>query len=130
MTRVYVEASPVIYLVQQVLPWWTAIRTRLTAPGVVVVSSELTRMECLVKPLRVNDTLLVSDFETFFNARVAELTPFSAAVFRKAAEIRARYNFKTPDALHLAAAVEGACDVFLTNDARLTAFPGVTVEVV
>ena len=130
MTRIYIEAAPAIYLVQQVLPWWTAIRTRLTAPGIVVVSSELTRMECLVKPLRANDARLVSDFDTFFSARVTELIPFSAVVFRKAAEIRARHNFKTPDALHLAAAVEGACDVFLTNDARLTSFPDVTVEVV
>lgn len=130
MTRIYIEASPTIYLVQQVLPWWTAIEARLSAPGVVVVSSDLTRMECLVQPLRANNATLVSDFETFFNARVAEVVPFVAAVFRKAAEVRARHNFKTPDALHLAAAVEGACDVFLTNDARLTTFPDITVEVV
>src|SRR4051794_37448528 len=100
MTRICVEASPTIYLVQQVLPWWTAIEARLSGPGVVLVSSELARMECLVQPLRANNATLESDFESFFNARVAELAPFSATVFRKAAEIRAQYNFKTPDALH------------------------------
>jgi len=36
----------------------------------------------------------------------------------------------TPDALHLAAAVAGACDVFLTNDAALKTFPPIAVEVV
>jgi predicted nucleic acid-binding protein len=51
-------------------------------------------------------------------------------VFRRAAKIRARYNFRTPDALHLAAAVEGACDLFITNDAQLTRFTGLVVEVV
>jgi predicted nucleic acid-binding protein len=50
-------------------------------------------------------------------------------VFRKAAEIRAQHNFKSPDALHLAAAVLSACDVFLTNDAQLIRFPDLTIEV-
>jgi predicted nucleic acid-binding protein len=130
MTRVYVETSPAIYLVQQVLPWWTDIEARLSAVGVVAVSSELTRMECLVQPLRTNNVTLVSDFDNFFNSGVAEMVPFSAAVFRRGAEIRARHNFRTPDALHLAAAVEGACDVFLTNDVQLKAFSDITVEVV
>ncbi len=130
MTRIYVEAAPTIYLVQQVLPWWTGIEARLTAPGVVIVSSELTRLECLVYPLRMNNARLVSDFERFFNSSTSSLVPFTAAVFRRAAEIRAQHNFKTPDALHLAAAIEGACDVFLTNDAQLTRFPGIAVEVV
>lgn len=100
MTRVYVEASPVIYLVQQMLPWWTNIEARLSAPGIVVVSSELTRMECLVLPLRTNNGTLVSDFETFFNARVADLVPFTAAVFRKVAEIRAQYNLTSKPPTH------------------------------
>jgi predicted nucleic acid-binding protein len=66
----------------------------------------------------------------FFGARVAELADFTGAVFRRAAEIRASHNFKTPDALHLAAAVEGGCTAFLTNDAQLTRFPGLAVKVI
>ena len=66
----------------------------------------------------------------FFGARVDDLVGFTGAVFRRAAEIRASHNFKTPDALHLAAAVEGGCTAFLTNDGRLTRFAGLAVEVV
>jgi predicted nucleic acid-binding protein len=72
----------------------------------------------------------VGEFDTFFDARVSEMVPFSRAVFRLAAEVRARFNFKAPDALHLAAAVEGKCDAFLTNDAQLTRFTGIRVDVV
>ena len=54
------------------------------------------------------------------------MVPFTPGVFRRAAEIRAQFNFRTPDALHLAAAVEAACDVFLTNDAQLTRFTGLS----
>ena len=32
------------------------------------------------------------------------------------------------DALHLAAAIESGCDVFLTNDNQLSNFPDMTVE--
>ncbi len=130
MSRIYLDSSPVIYLVQQVVPFWTAVRTRLSASGVVCVSSDLTRMECLVLPLRNGDSRLVADFDTFFSAEVAEMVPFTPAVFRRAAEIRAQFNFRTPDALHLAAAMEAVCDLFLTNDALLTRYPGLTVEVI
>jgi predicted nucleic acid-binding protein len=43
--------------------------------------------------------------------------------------IRAKHNFKTVDALNLAAAVEGNCDRFLTYDARLARFADIPVEV-
>ena len=33
-----------------------------------------------------------------------------------AAQLRARYELKTPDALHVAAALEARCEAFLTND--------------
>jgi predicted nucleic acid-binding protein len=130
MSRIYLDSSPVIYLVQQVVPFWPTVRTRLSASGVVCVSSDLTRLECLVLPLRNGDSRMIADFDTFFSAEVAEMVSFTPAVFRRAAEIRARFNFRTPDALHLAAAVEAACDRFLTNDALLTRYPGLTVEVI
>ena len=33
--------------------------------------------------------------------------------------MRARYNLRTPDALHVATAVPAGCDAMLTNDAQL-----------
>jgi predicted nucleic acid-binding protein len=38
-------------------------------------------------------------------------------------------RFGLADALHLAAAVESSCDVFLTNDSQLANFPDITIEV-
>jgi predicted nucleic acid-binding protein len=46
----------------------------------------------------------------------------------RAAEIRAQYGFKTPDAIHLAAAVVSGGDAFLTNDHRLDRFADIAVE--
>jgi predicted nucleic acid-binding protein len=86
-------------------------------------------MECLVKPLRINDPSLVNDFERYFDTVISEMVPLSSDVMNKAAEVRAQYRFKTPDAIHLAAAVTFKCDVFLTNDHRLDRFTELAVEV-
>ena len=127
--RIYLDASPIIYLVEKVAPFMAKVLARLAGPGVVILSSDLARLEALVKPLRNRDTALVQDFDSFFAAQT-QIVPLDEPVFRRAAEIRADYNFRTPDAIHLAAALAGGCDLFLTNDARLTRFPQIAVEVV
>jgi predicted nucleic acid-binding protein len=129
--RLYLDSVPVIYLVEQVTPFEAAVRAHVTAAGLVLVAGELTRMECLVMPLRNNNQTLIAEFEDFFTNQVSELVFPSRAVFDRAAGIRAQYQgIKTPDALHLAAAVESGCDVFLTNDQRLKNFAGITVEII
>jgi predicted nucleic acid-binding protein len=35
---------------------------------------------------------------------------------RQAAQLRAQYNLKTPDAIHAATAMEVGCAQFITND--------------
>ncbi|QJW93722.1 hypothetical protein FTUN_1233 [Frigoriglobus tundricola] len=95
-----------------------------------IVSSDLVRMECLVLPVRNNDTARITEIETFFRSRVAEIRPLTRAVFDRATLIRARTKINTPDALNLAAAVEAGGDVFLTSDQQLQTFTGITVEVI
>ena len=45
----------------------------------------------------------------------------------KAGEIRADYGFSTPDSIHLASAVVGEFDMFITNDKDLLKFKGLPV---
>jgi predicted nucleic acid-binding protein len=47
------------------------------------------------------------------------LMPITTSVAERAAQLRAQYNLRTPDALHVASALEAACDAFLTNDLGL-----------
>jgi predicted nucleic acid-binding protein len=47
-----------------------------------------------------------------------------AAVFHQAAELRAQYGLKTPDALHLATARHHGCTALWTNDNRLSKVAG------
>lgn len=49
--------------------------------------------------------------------------------FDRAAEFRARYGLRTPDAIHAAAAICNHCDALLTNDRRrFDRVPGLVVE--
>jgi predicted nucleic acid-binding protein len=53
------------------------------------------------------------------NSRHFQLIPISQLIARRAADLRARYNLRTPDALQLASTIQQRCDAFLTNDAGL-----------
>jgi len=96
--------------------------------------SELTRLECLVKPLGLKDAALLLDYERMFLAPNVTFVPLSAPVYERAALIRGTQTlasgkrYSTQDALHLAAAVQAGCSSFLTNDHRLAGFPDITVE--
>ena len=128
--RLYLDTAPVIYTIEQVPLYAAAVNERLLVPGVVPVVSDLTRMECRVKPLRDGNTDLLKDYVDYFEKAVAEVVALSREVIDRATEIRAQYGFKTPDAIHLAAAVWSGCDVFLTNDRRLDRFSGLAVETI
>lgn len=128
--RVYLDAAPAIYTVEQVPLYAAAVDARLSAHGVVRVASELTRMKCRVKTRREGNADLLKDFDDYFEGAVAEIVALSREVIDRATEIWAQHEFKTPDAIHLAAAVASGCDVFLTNDHRLDRFTDITIEVI
>ncbi len=126
--RIYLDTAPVIYLVEKIEPYYSRARSRLDEPNVVQVVSELTRLESRVKPIRDSDVQLLRAFDAYFAQVVDETVSISLAVIDMATDIRAHYGFKTPDSIHLAAAVLSRCDIFLTHDLRLKRFTGITVE--
>jgi predicted nucleic acid-binding protein len=91
-----------------------------------LVSSRLTRLECRSKPLRAGDLATLAQFDVFFAGIELILADVSPAVIERATNFRAKFNLKTPDALHYATAVEVGATVFLTGDrgfARCTEIP-------
>ena len=128
--RYYLDAAPIIYLIEQRQPFATSVRSKLAMAGIIPITSELARLDCRVKPIHDGNQILLKDFDDYFSNTIAEIVPLTRDVVDKATEIRAQFNFKTPDSLHLAAAVVSNCDVFLTNDQRLNRFTGITIEIV
>jgi predicted nucleic acid-binding protein len=48
----------------------------------------------------------------------------------RATELRAAHGLKTPDAIHLATAIEERADLFLTGDANLARCPGLHLDLI
>lgn len=116
---VYLDTNIVIYAVEGHPTFGPQARVRLAsaqAAGDTLMMSDLTRMECLVGPLRSGNTALEAQFRAFFAASGVQIVSITAAVCERAAQIRAATGFKPMDSLHLAAAVEHGAGVFLTND--------------
>ena len=128
--RIYLDSAPVIYVVERHAPYAEYLDARLSIPGDVLVASELTRLECRILPVRESNLRVLQDFGDYFATRVLEMTQLTREVMERATLIRAKYGFRTPDAIHLGAALASDCDVFLTNDNRLSRFLDIRVEVV
>lgn len=129
---VYLDTNVVIYLVEGTPRLGDLARVRLAelkAGGHVLTVSHLVRMEARIGALKSRDDLLLAEYDLLFREGGLHLTEITGSVFDTAARIRAEGGYATPDALHLAAAVGGGCEAFLTNDGRLQGFEELKVEV-
>jgi len=117
---IYLDSCIAIYLVEQRDPYLSQIDSALAATRLPLCSSELVKMECLVRPIRDNNMTLITAYEaTIQGLNRLDISP---AVFGLATKIRAQFRrLKTPDALHLACAKHHGCTEFWTHDERLNA---------
>jgi predicted nucleic acid-binding protein len=131
---VCLDTDCTIYFVEQNPVWGPKVTARLAAlraSGDEIAVSDLARTECLAKPLATGDVAVVADYQAFFADLDIRVLPLTAAVCERAARIRAASGFKlkVPDCLHLAAAVEHGCGLFLTHDTQLRQCKDITVEI-
>jgi predicted nucleic acid-binding protein len=129
--RVFIDSNILIYHFEANPDLGMSASARLAAlhaAGDRVVVSDLVRLECRIGPLKSEDAKLLSRYDGFFSLPSVGVVALTAAVCDRAATIRARHGFRTPDALNLAAAIESECGVFLTHDARISRFPELRVE--
>ncbi|HUW13017.1 MAG TPA: type II toxin-antitoxin system VapC family toxin [Anaerolineae bacterium] len=84
-------------------------------------TSTITLMELTVQPWQVGREGVAREYEShlvhFPNLILAEVTRHVA---RRAAQLRARFNLRPADALHVATALLHGASAFVTNDRRLS----------
>jgi hypothetical protein len=103
----FLDTNIVIYAVEGTPVFGPKAVLRLAvaqSAGDSFVISDLTRMECLVGPLKTNDTGMQASFHSFFARSDVQVVAITAAV-------------------------EHGANVFLTADARLGSFTDLVVEV-
>lgn len=81
------------------------------------------------KATRDSDRDLLRRYDSLFGASRGAVLDVSAKVIDRATELRARYGFKSPDAIHLATALDCAVAEFWTGDAALSRCTDVPVTV-
>ncbi len=121
--RIYVEAAPLIYLIEEnavYIERMSVIIASFENAPMEGISSVITLTEVMTHPLRLGKIELVQAYRDILlhDARF-RLVPVTTDIAESAADLRAHYNLRTPDALHIATALEADCDAFLSNDAGI-----------
>lgn len=118
--RIYIDAQVLIYSVEARAPYSAALRPlwmRAQHGALEVVTSELTLLEVLVRPLREGRADLVEIYRGALDGERLALRPVSEAVLLAAARLRAAVPaLRTPDAIHAATALQEGCCAFVSND--------------
>lgn len=123
---VALDTAPLIYFIEQNPNYYSSLKAFFVALDkgqYQAVTSTLTLTETLVHPIRLGRTDLVQAYK-----RILLHTPYltiygtDSHVAETAAEIRAEYKFRTPDAIQLATAYVAGASCFLTNDRTLHQF--------
>jgi predicted nucleic acid-binding protein len=121
--RLYIETAPLIYYVEENLTYLALMDTivgYLEDTPIEAISSVIILTEVLNQPIRLGRVDLEQAYQNILlNSNTFRLMPVTAKTAESAARLRAKYNLRTPDALHIATALETSCDAFLTNDLGL-----------
>ena len=120
--QLYIEAAPLIYYVEEhptYIDRMDAIIAAVEATGITLASSVILLTEVLPQPRKVGNAVLEQEYrDILLYSRGYHLFVVTPEIAEAAAGLRARYNLRTPDALHMATAIVAGCDAFLTNDAK------------
>lgn len=123
LSRVFLDSAPVIYFIEKHPVYCSILEplfSRFETGELVAVTSPITLAECLVLPMRQRNPEAVEAFVAILGGDDSSFfVPLQRETARIAADIRSRYNVTLADAFQVAAALEGQCDVFLTNDKDL-----------
>ncbi len=122
VTRLFLDTAPIIYYVEQNPQYLASVRLvfqQISNDLLIAVASPITLAECLVRPYILGESEVQQNFiELITNTNNIEYVPITAQnVALEAAQMRAKYNLKLPDAFQIAVALAANCDAFFTNDA-------------
>ena len=117
------DTPPFIYFVER-HPTYVAVLhrvfQRMNAGLLDGITSVITLAEVLVHPKRTGDQQLEEVCkELLLRGQGLRVLAIDPAIADVAADLRARYTIRTPDALQIASALVAGCQTFLTNDADL-----------
>jgi predicted nucleic acid-binding protein len=121
--RVCIDTAPIIYFIEKHPKYINLLHPlfiEIDAGNIEAITSTVTLLEVLVLPLRTNNEILAEKYREILLYSEG-LTTFEIfhEVSELAANLRAKYNIKTPDALQISTGITYRANLFLTNDPSL-----------
>ena len=126
-----IDTAVFIYFIEEnpkYLPTVEPVFRSIDEGRLQALASTLTLLEVLVVPYRAGDVRLAARYEELLcRGRGLSLVELDRAVLRLAAQVRATFGVRTPDALQIACASAGGAAALLTNDRELPEIPGLRI---
>ena len=120
---IFLDTAPLIYFIEGNSKYQSSLNDifKLNDLGkITFLTTSITLMEVLVKPFKEKRFDLVSQYrKILMQSKGIQLIEVSNSIAEEAANLRAKYLLKTPDAIQIATANLFAADYFLTNDKTL-----------
>ena len=120
VSKLAIDAAPFIYFIEVhptydmvVAPFFQQIDT-----GILYgVTSVITLAEILSLPIQQGNVQLQAQYRTLLlSSAHFEIYDVDVKVAEYAAQLRAKYRLRTPDALQISTAISAGCQAILTND--------------
>ncbi len=125
---VLVDTAPWIYLLQDhpdFAPRFDGLFIDAAEGRIQLALSTITLAEVLTGPLKAGETALAKRYEKALTSY--QVVPLSAAVASLAADLRAQYKLKLPDAVQLATALDIGAAALVTHDRDFSAVKGLPI---
>lgn len=111
--RVCLDTAPVIYFIEEhktYLPIVEPVFQAITKGEVEAVTSTITLLEVLVMPLKRKEVKLAQRYkEILLHSKGLSTRLLTHDISEKAAELRAKYTIRVPDAIQLATGILKRC---------------------
>ena len=119
--QIGMDTSPFIYYFERHPTYFELVHAIIehveNRPNTHLMTSALTLLETIVFPLRNQRADLVEHYRNVLTETdYLDLIELEVPVIVTAAEIRAKYNLRTPDAIQIGTCIHRQADLFVTND--------------
>ena len=133
LTTLALDTGPWILWIEQspaFLPIVGPIFREIEEGRATAVTSVMTVLEVLTGAMRRDDDVLVRRYESLFTESAGVVVlDIDMDIARRAAELRAKHDVRTADAIHLATALAAGASAFVTTDRRLARVQEIEVRV-
>ena len=122
------DTAPLIYFIEEHPAYIEQVQCffeGMAKDRFIVVTSTITLLEVLVHPLRRGQQKLACEYRDILLHSQLTTLEISHEISERAAQLRAGYGIRTPDALQIGTAISAGAKWFFTNDTGLPKIPNI-----